>query len=438
MKAQMERSIVMFGALLLLAACSDKTTSGPIAGAGSSVTSVNIGLPDRGSLKTQVADIETKMNAFQLVITPVDATCVGATSVNQVSDYAATTSVNASLKQGCDYDVTLMLGQKSVAAQPTQPSNLVTYNSQVKAIIDVNCAASCHKMGGTMQQVDLSSYAGAQRYSARIQARVADGTMPSRGLAAADRATIKSWVDGGSLEKDASSAGSSSSTGAPTGALAATYYKNNTPLRIAKADIAGKSSFAADLRVQLQEAGRLIGLTQVAAPSGGGSIPNNGASNGSINPPVQPLPAQPAVSIPAGRDFDLVDADGKSAKLSSLFKGKYMLLDFSASNCGYCIQRAGEMEQNTALQQQLDGNKCGHATFVPKGDLTDWFDATGGKSNFTGKHSYELTTARIGTIAEAFEINFIGTPTFILIDATGRMIANDNGVPTDAVAQYCR
>lgn len=440
MKAQTDLKILLAGAALMIAGCGNKSGSiipTPGDGGGTAhLTSVTIGLPDRASLKTQVADIETKMNAYHLIIGPVDASCPGATKLSTIDAYSASPTVSASLAQGCDYDVILALGKKADAAavQPPPPAvAAVTYDGQLKTVIDSNCV-SCHKAGG--QFPDLSTFDGAKKLGARIQSRVAAGTMPTRGaLAETDKALVKAWVDGGLLEKDAPAASAAAGTVDAT-KLGQVYYKNATALRIRKEDIAGKASFSAPLKLQLQDDGKAIGLTIGGAATGG-----SGTSALPAQPvaPVQPaIPAEPAPSIPSDKDFDLVDSAGKTEKLSSIFKGKYMLLDFSSSSCGYCIQRAGEMDGDTALQKQLDGSKCSHATFVPQDDLQNWFAAIGGSSTFSAKHSYQLNSARMGKIVEAFGVTFSGTPTFILIDATGKSVADENGVPADAINQHCK
>jgi thioredoxin-related protein len=439
MKAQI--ALVVVGAAL--AACSS-TKNGLIMparqGAGAQVTSVNISLPNRTQFKADVSDIESKMNAFNLTITPVDATCANATNINEIQDYASTPTISAQLQQGCDYDVVLALGQKGgSAAQPAQPSTTaVTYEGGVKQILDSMCV-NCHTTG--KQFPDLSSYSAAQKLGNRIQARVAAGSMPTSGALPEDqKATIKSWVDGGLLEKDApATQPQSSGSSASSGRLSATYYKNNKALRIAREQIANQSAIQAKLALQLQDDGKAIGLK-----IGNGAPATGGASTGGGDQSTAPTttqPAQPqaqAASIPSDKDFDLVDGSGKTEKLSTAFKGKYMLLDFSQSGCGYCIQRAGEMDQDSQLQKALDGSKCSHATFVPADDLNSWYDAIGGKDTFTGKHSYQLSTGRMGKIVESFGVNFAGTPTFILIDSNGKSVADENGVPSDAINQYCK
>lgn len=426
------------GMILAVAGCgSSGRIDGGGGGSGSELTAINIALPDRNNLKNQVADIETKMNGYHFVVTPVDGACAGATKVDELADYKNAATLGASLKQGCDYDVVLSLGNKAAGGgqvQPPPPQNAApSYEGKIKSIIDSKCI-SCHPGSRTS---DLRTFAGAKQFGADSARRVASGGMPMGStMSQADKDAFKAWADAGFPEKDQQATTPSQPPIAPAGKLTAVYYKNNTLLRIRKEDIAGKAEYKVTLPLQLQEGGRTIGLGSANAN------PNTGGGQQVQPQPSQPQqpqpPAQPPVNLSGEKDFDVKDAAGQSAKISKHFKGQYMLIDFSASNCGYCRQRAGEMNRDTNLQKLLSGEKCSHATVVPANDLEAWFDATGGDSVFTSKHAYAANTGNLGRLAKAFGINFIGTPTFLLIDAQGKVLADDNAVPTAAIEQYCK
>jgi hypothetical protein len=250
-------------AAFVLTACGLTGGAAPV-GNGSSVTAINIGLPDRGALKSQVADIETKMNAYRLVIAPVDATCPDATKLDQIADYASIVVLSASLHQGCDYDVTLALGHQGAGGYLAD-ATLTTYDDQIKSLLDTSCA-SCHSVSGK-QAPFLTSYALAKAKGERILARSDLGTMPlAAALSATDQALVRSWAAGGYLEK-APPAGTTNTTGTTaTGATAsgdamtAVYYRNDVAARVKKADIAGVKELKLALALQLQAAGRTIGL----------------------------------------------------------------------------------------------------------------------------------------------------------------------------------
>lgn len=82
-------------------------------GAISNSTAVNVGLPDRNTLRQDVSNIDQLMNGYLLKITPAAQDCASPTQLNELGDYASSVSVNAKLMRGCDYDVSLSLGQKN-------------------------------------------------------------------------------------------------------------------------------------------------------------------------------------------------------------------------------------------------------------------------------------------------------------------------------------
>lgn len=390
----------------------------------SEVTSISIGLPSRDGLKDQVADIETKMNGYHLVIKPVDSSCAGATKVDEVGEYAGNAKLNASLQQGCDYDVTLSLGNKASANggnNPTDPNaaRKVSYDGEVKSIIDRACV-SCH--GASSSYGDLSSYQGAKAKADRVIARgVTNASMPPSGpLARSDRDVLQAWASDGYLEK--AEATDPNDVDAAT-SLTATYYKNETAKRIAKSDIEGQSAFKASLSLQLQADGRAIGLSDV----------------GSVEPGQPDEPEQPGttVNLPQDRNLSLTTASGGTETLASVFKGSYLVVDVSQETCGYCVTAANQLNSSASEQKMFDGTKCSHATLVPQSQLGGWLGRIGGQNGFAGKHSYGMQVG-FGALASAFGINFQGTPAYMMLDAQGKVIAYEEGGMPAEVQQLCQ
>lgn len=388
-------------------------------GAASDVTSISIGLPNRDNLKTQVADIETKMNGYRLIVKPVDASCAGATSIDEVGDYSTSAKLNASLAQGCDYDVTLELGNKEGASSDTDADDKVAYEGEVKTIINRSCVNGCHTTGyayGDFSSYDLSKAKGARI----IDRAVTKANMPaSAPLARSERDLLQAWADGGYLEK-------SSSTNQNPGtvkALKATYYKNESAKRIAKSDIEGKSSYKASLALQLQADGRAIGLSE---------------NGGSTDQEPDPNPNESSnVNLSQERNLNLTTASGGTEKLASVFKGKYMLVDISQETCGYCVTAARNMNNSVEEQKLFDGTKCSHVTLVPKSQLSGWLSRIGGASGFSGKHSYGMDVGLTG-LNSPFGINLAGTPAYMMIDTEGKVVAyQEGGMPSEA-RQLCQ
>lgn len=261
----MKRLVLAMSALGLMSACGIGRKD-----AASDVTAISIGLPDRADLKTQVPDIDAKMNAYRLVVTPVDATCAGATTIDEIGDYVTSAKVGGSLKQGCDYNLTLSLGHKNVTpdpttspSPPTTPGIAVTYEGQVKGLITTNCA-TCHIVG--FQNGDFTTYAGVKAKSSEIvDAATVRKTMPKAALlSASDQAILTAWAKGGYLEK-ATIATTPDPTSSPATtplveSLVATYYKNDTAKHIGKDEIQGKAEVKAAMTLDLQADGKAIGL----------------------------------------------------------------------------------------------------------------------------------------------------------------------------------
>lgn len=121
MKSRMEMSgivtaVAVLGATLFLQSCGGRAGSaiGPTqAGANaesSSLTDLDVQLPDRTGLKAKVPDIETKMNGYHLTVQA--SGCSNGKNVSQVGDYKNSEKINASLVQGCDHVISIALGNK--------------------------------------------------------------------------------------------------------------------------------------------------------------------------------------------------------------------------------------------------------------------------------------------------------------------------------------
>lgn len=386
-------------------------------GTGSSdVTAVNISLPNREGLKTQVADIETKMNSYRLVIQSSGGGCINPTKIDKVEAYSQNPVISASLQQGCDYELALELGNKSSTTTPAVGAEKVTYDGKVKTYLDSNCI-SCHKPGATIS--NLTSWATVESRAQSIYSHVAEvADMPKGKTASADdKALLKAWKDGGFLEK----AEAGQTVGANTGSLASVYYKNTTAHIIKKEDIQGKATYKVNLKLQLQQAGRDIGLGGAnSQPNPGGSVVTN--PNPTVTAPF---------TLTGARDIKLSnDPTGKGAPVSinSLVKGKKLIIDFSTTNCGFCITQATELNSDKAEQAKFDDQKCTYITVTQNaGDLASWTSRFSG--TYVAKTSYYLASqvAYSALYQQIFASNSPGTPTFAVIteDGVSKNHAND-------------
>jgi peroxiredoxin len=123
-------------------------------------------------------------------------------------------------------------------------------------------------------------------------------------------------------------------------------------------------------------------------------------------------------------DFSAIDKTGASHKLSDA-KGKYVLLDFSATYCGPCMQSIAELKKLAeshaddlnVITFSGDGGKATWLTGV-KRDNIPWL------SLWDGKGSYGETIMKYG-------VN--GFPTFFLIDPQGKIVNKWVGYETGAL-----
>ncbi|NBQ54544.1 MAG: hypothetical protein EBU49_13340, partial [Proteobacteria bacterium] len=91
------------------------------AGRGAGLTSVDMNMPRASDLQGRNQEIDGLMQrrafGYRLQIVPVENNCLGATRIDQVGGFESPTRLGSSIRQGCDYNVTLELGALSVAGQ---------------------------------------------------------------------------------------------------------------------------------------------------------------------------------------------------------------------------------------------------------------------------------------------------------------------------------
>jgi hypothetical protein len=395
---------------------SNRIAGGANGANSSDVTAVNITLPDRGGLKAQVADIETKMNTYRLVIGSSGGGCSNPTNIDKVDTFSQNPTLTASLQQGCDYVLSLELGNKS-SGTIVAPDNSekTAYEGKVKEYLDNSCKG-CHN-SSSQGLSDLSNFASVKAASSSIYDRVVvKGNMPKGKVPSAeDKAMITAWKNSGFLEKSEAGPAVPDTT---TQRLTQIYYKNNTVQVISKADIQGQATFKVNLKLQLQQAGRDIGLgtSTIQKPDTGGAIPG----------------AKP-FTLTGARNIQLANENGTVA-LNDLVKGKKLIIDVSTTNCGYCITEARSLNNSPSHQSALDDSKCSYVTITSnKNDLSGWNGQFG--NTYVGKKSYHLAPAANGqtpsltdVYRKIFPTSSPGTPTFMVISEDGKVESFADGL----------
>jgi hypothetical protein len=237
----------------------------------------------------------------------------------------------------------------------------------------------------------------------------------------------------------------SPSNAADSGAkLQEVYYQNNLPLNIKKSEIQNKASYRAKINLQLQPAGKLIGLSD-------GTPPGQGTPTPEVSPPPNPdQTIQGEVQIPADRDYELKSESGASSTLSKLFKGKYLLLGFVSSLCESSNQAdlapctnsersAASINGSQATQALFADEKCSLVFIADGTGLTNWLEKVGLLS-FSGTRSFESNDgSSVETMLRQLAGYFNSTPTFVFLNPTGSVVGTiENVFPTSQAEVFCK
>jgi peroxiredoxin len=134
----------------------------------------------------------------------------------------------------------------------------------------------------------------------------------------------------------------------------------------------------------------------------------------------------PIATRVAAPDFNLVDATGKPAGLST-YKGTVVLLNFWATQCGGCIL---EIPYFVAIQSELKGKgftAVGISMDMSYEKLKSADDAWGSVKPFVAQHkmNYPILMGD-SSLLEAYKVNAL--PVTYLIDKSGRTAAVYVGV----------
>jgi thioredoxin-related protein len=134
-----------------------------------------------------------------------------------------------------------------------------------------------------------------------------------------------------------------------------------------------------------------------------------------------------------------VTTSSGSVKLDTIFTTQYLLLDFSQPGCGPCISHAQSVNSSSSEQARFSGSgACKILVIVAGGQLSSWQEAIGGSSTFTGRNSAEYSGGLNG-FSRLFGMSGVSsTPTFALVDRTGRVVGQSAGGMPGQVSSLCR
>ncbi len=207
--------------------------------------------------------------------------------------------------------------------------------------------------------------------------------------------------------------------------LGAVYYAPNQSTQIT-ADQTRDDRIAVRISLALTDEGRRIGLPEaLPVPSPSPQPEPQPTPQPAPQPQPTPQPQPQPSNLPASLNVTMKGRNG-NVGLASIFTTPYLVVDFSRPGCGPCVSLAKKLEQDAAFQRMMAGRKCRSVTLVPTGQLEDWLDAAGG--SHTASTSYEYTHSKFAT---AVGTSITSTPTVIILDRTGKVLAkNVGGLPS--------
>jgi hypothetical protein len=214
--------------------------------------------------------------------------------------------------------------------------------------------------------------------------------------------------------------------------LKTVYIKNTMPHRINKGDIEGQTSITARIKIEIQPAGTQIGLKP---PTGSSSSSNVTVTQPPASSGTGPTPVTPDVQLPAAKNFAVKGPKGN--QISSYFRGEYLVIDLSQTDCTYCKQAAKELEQDKELQAIFTNSKCSRVTVVES--ISGWTNIGYGPNTFVGKNMAEYGP-RPMSVAQKFGLSPNGIPYFFAIDRQGNVVSGSTGnrEPTAFIDKYCK
>jgi len=127
---------------------------------------------------------------------------------------------------------------------------------------------------------------------------------------------------------------------------------------------------------------------------------------------------------------------GHAKFLSDVFDSEYLIVDVSQYFCSYCTVLADQHQNSTSFQAAMATDKCSSVTIIPDKDYNTWMQRYR-MGTFVGDNTYSTSTS-IWQLGPQLGLPSIrGTPTVILLDRQGNVVAQRAGHMPTEIKQIC-
>lgn len=158
------------------------------------------------------------------------------------------------------------------------------------------------------------------------------------------------------------------------------------------------------------------------------------------NPPVTP-PNNGLAALAPQIAVDLKQISGgqtKTVPLASLFTTEYLVIDYSQPGCGPCMNHATLMNKPAYAERFSGKGKCTSIVMIENPQLGAWQNIYK-ESTYVGSHSFSYSKGNLDSFSSLFGGNGItNTPTFMIVDRAGKLIASNEGTEPKEVDSLCK
>jgi hypothetical protein len=158
-----------------------------------------------------------------------------------------------------------------------------------------------------------------------------------------------------------------------------------------------------------------------------------------VSPDPEPAPPQalPPLQLPRQKNIGLNRGyGGQVSTLASQFDSEYLIVDVSQLYCIYCTELADEHQRNAAFQSAMATSRCSSVTVIPDKDYSPWMQRYP-NGTYVGNTTYSTSTPLWQVVQQLGIQGFRGTPTIMLLNRQGQIVAQNAGKPPKEIKQIC-